>query len=394
MPNLKHASLETIYWSIKYDLSTFFRKLRNKPTTPTFDEEDDGDDEPIDDTSDEYEVTFNTQLDSLNTVLCDEKLTKDIRHLKINNVFNKWENFTVLSKHLATLDLSNLTSLTIWVSGRYLGDGEEAAKILAQLPQLSNLTELGLIRTGIGDKGAFALSQSPHLAKLTNLRLIENISDEGIKALTQLSNLRQVDFSNNTIHNKNHISNESVKALAQLSNLTELSLCSSQIDDNIAKDLAQLTNLQCFCLSGSKMGDESAKALAQLPDLTLIACYSGSMIGDEGAKALAQSPKLTHLMLEASQIGNEGVLALAAMPNLTRLFLMDDKIDMDGIKSLAALPNIPKSTHVTVKKKRGIMARIFKKTLLEWSAEDMYENKYVHEHYGNEELQSLADKNL
>lgn len=392
----KHISLESLYYSMREQFARAYYFLNKKsPKThlnPTNDELYNKSSE----TEKTYNVTLNAQLDSLTTLLDNEKLTKDVTHLRIevsmNHRRHKWENFSVLAKHLVTLDLSNLTSLTISCLGMYPGNGTEGAKILSQSNQLANLIELQLFSVGAGDEGMTALAQSPYLTKLTNLYLHEHLSNEGVKALTQFSNLTSLSLSDNILICDNKIGNDSIIALSQNLKLRELDLCGHFVDDNIAENLALLSNLTSFSLSGSKIGNKTAKVLARLPHLKYITCLSGSMIGNEGARALAQSPSLSHLMLEGSMVGNDGLIALASSSNLNRLFLGDTIIDMDGIKSLATLPRLPKSINVSVKKKRSLMARIFRWTPFDWSEEAQSYSKYAHMHSTRETLRDYAKK--
>ena len=196
--------------------------------------------------------------------------------------------------------------------------GDEGAKALSNL---INLTLLDISCNQIGDEGAKALA---NLINLTSLDVSSNsIGDEGAKALSNLTSLTSLQIKYNFF-----IGNEGSKALSNLINLTSLDVSGNQIGEEGAKALIKLIKLRSLHISGKNnisinnnfgknyIGNEGAKALSNLTNLRSLD-VSCNFIGEEGAKALANLTNLTSLDIKQNDIGDKGAKALATIINLT-----------------------------------------------------------------------------
>lgn len=145
-----------------------------------------------------------------------------------------------------------------------------------------------------------------------------NITDEGFRQLSSLTNLRYVDVSKNNLGAKTAVT---VKTLMKNNaGLATLNLYGTGLDVNAVRDIAAAlgsSSLQHLNLGDNQVGDDGCEAIAQQllkTDLiNLELAHNG--IGDRGAKAMAQAlmnnPKLRYLNLFTNKIKNEGAIAVA-----------------------------------------------------------------------------------
>jgi internalin A len=171
-----------------------------------------------------------------------------------------------------------------------------------------------------------------------------NLSNEDIKPLKRLVNLKALDLSGNP-----RITD--ISPLAELINLTSLDLNATRIND--ITPLSGLTNLQRLLMLSGRVSDVSAlagltklelldlgfnqikevDALANLKNLTFLSLFL-NQVNDIGS--LAGLVKLTDLNLSLNRIRD--VSALAGMANLNVLILNDNRVD--DISKLNGLTNL------------------------------------------------------
>ena len=162
----------------------------------------------------------------------------------------------------------------------------------------------------------------------------DNITDEGMRHVGQLANLRLLLLSGT------EITDDGLQYLHGLIKLDSLVL-NTNITNAGLSDIKSLGNLRGLVLVGAAITDngleEHAQALAHLNMLSLI----NAKVTDNGLEHLKKLPNLINLSLDRNtSITGRGLLHLANMPRLRRLFLADTKIDDSGLKSLGALKNL------------------------------------------------------
>ena len=172
---------------------------------------------------------------------------KDIGHSdwSVKKPIHEWKGVTVENDRVKALDLSR--------RGLLYGP------IPKELSQLSNLKTLDLSHNSLSELIPKELSQ---LSNLKTLNLRDNdLSGPIPKELSQLSNLKTLDLSGN------YLSGPIPKELSQLSNLKTLDLRRNRLSGLIPKELSQLSSLETLDLSGNSLSGLIPKELSQLSNL-------------------------------------------------------------------------------------------------------------------------------
>ncbi|KAF0980145.1 hypothetical protein FDP41_013359 [Naegleria fowleri] len=204
---------------------------------------------------------------------------------------------------------------------------KEAVKVIAENPNMKNLTCLKLGMNMIGDAGIQSLTSSENLQNLTELNLgLCKFTTEGAKLLSTsvyLRSLRSLSIS------ANNINQEGAQYLSQpgtsLQNLTELDLNFCKIgDDGLEKLMSGhcIQNVTDLSLRGNDISERGIEFLAH-PKKRPFQIYaklqfldlSQNSIGDTGVKKLVNfsNEQLSHLRdlnLFGTDIGDEGMQAV------------------------------------------------------------------------------------
>ena len=164
---------------------------------------------------------------------------------------------------------------------------------------LTNLKSLNLCRTGVDDNEVIRLVQS-----LTALRKLDlshcEVGDEGIEALSVLTNLEVLILVNTLISRVDSLS--SLKALHIL-----------DVSDN---------NITVSCL----------EKLTQVMDLRMDSVFFGDYTPN--LQALSNLVNLRSLSVSYNDLGNEGAACIAVMTQLTYLRILDDTLHETGRANL------------------------------------------------------------
>jgi hypothetical protein len=184
-----------------------------------------------------------------------------------------------------------------------------------------------------------------------------NIEDDGVRALAESPNLRNLEYLNLTCC---FILVDGARALAASKNfelVLHLNLSNNNIKDDGARALAASKNfklLQSLNLSANHIGVDGARALAESENFKRVQHLdlSNNNIKGDGARALAASKNfelVQHLDLTGNKIKAYGTRALAASKNFRRLQHLDlcsNNINADGARALAASPNLQQLQHL------------------------------------------------
>jgi hypothetical protein len=203
---------------------------------------------------------------------------------------------------------------------------------LASSPHSANLEILDLSdSSALGDPTAQAIATSPSLRRLRHLNLDmprnRRMRDAGIRALAESPNLSGVTTLGLAGCGVGAEGLEALAAASFLERLTSLSLAHNEQTPVSAWSrffrCNRFPRLRQLDLSGCAIDERGAKALAAASSLAgLRELLLRGSCGARGVVALAASPhlaNLTHLSLAGVEMGDEGALALARSPHLTRL---------------------------------------------------------------------------
>jgi hypothetical protein len=183
------------------------------------------------------------------------------------------------------------------------------------------------------------------MKNLSNLTQLENfnahrmsgITDSGVAYLKNMTNLKNLDFW------AAKLTDSSMQVLGKIHTLEYLNLPTSFTDEGI-KFITDLKNLKFFWIGRSTISpltDESLRYIGQLKNLEELN-IGGAGFSDEGMQSIAKLIKLKRLwLLKADMLTNKGLDELAKLESLTDLYLgSDTKITISGIKALNSLKTL------------------------------------------------------
>ncbi len=151
----------------------------------------------------------------------------DLARFAKSNSFTALTHLDLHGKDAYLIDEKNLTILIpscpnlTFLNLSYNKIDDDGIKILAT--SLSKLAELHLYWTWTDDGGAKDIATNLKSLKILNLGYTK-VGLEGVKALTKLSNLTQLDLSNNNRHANGYLSSKDVELKKLFSNIANLNL--------------------------------------------------------------------------------------------------------------------------------------------------------------------------
>ncbi len=176
------------------------------------------------------------------------------------------------------------------------------------------------------------------LAGLKKLRMLSlsynKMTDEGMKVLANLSDLRDLDL------NMNHdVGDAGIKELAGLKHLQRLDLSMTEVSDDGLKELSGLKEMRGMYLGSTKVTNAGLKHLAGMTDLQTLEVRS-TRVTDDGLKHLAGLKHLETLDLYATNVTDDGLKQLAGLAKLQTLHLSNTKVTGTGLRHLAGLKEL------------------------------------------------------
>jgi hypothetical protein len=203
-----------------------------------------------------------------------------------------------------------------------------------QIPRLTNLKTLSLSNC-LNDE---RLSQLTVLAKLEYLQTnLAQITDDGIKPLARLKNLRNLKF----FHPGKLFSGAGLVHLPELPNLERLTVAGSLAfnDDGMAA-VAKLTGLKEFRTWHAGPTDDGVKKLKELKNLKNL--YLGQRLTykkpacptDETIAVLAEMKSLESLQLDEARLTFKALQQLKQLPALKKLTLGGIDIPKEAVEHL------------------------------------------------------------
>ncbi len=228
---------------------------------------------------------------------------------------------------------------------------------LAKLCKSKSLRTIGLEGTAVSDAGLVHLKQLPDLENLQLgvYRDGARVTDEGLKTIGQLNNLRYLDLSGTKVTNAGLVHLRPLERLESLSlentEVTEVGLAAlhplksltrlrfyERVTDVGAEHLSKLASLKNIS-SNMEITDDGVAKLAQLRHLEELSLSEGG-ITDEATKHIANMESLIGLWFQDCPITDEGLGRLTALRNLERLMLHGTKVTGEGLRHLGSLPKL------------------------------------------------------
>lgn len=193
------------------------------------------------------------------------------------------------------------------------------------LPSLKQLRVLRVPGSFVTDKSAALIAQLPHLEYLSLAGT--QITDEGLKALTALP-LRQIDL-------EFPITDRGLEVLAKIPSLEQLDMHLAQIT---GQGLAHLTALPIHTLFlGPYQYDKDIPVLAKFKKLKRLD-LSYARLTDASLATLAQMSQLEELALTHTGVTDKALDVLSRLPNLRYLEISETKVTPESFKTLTGFP--------------------------------------------------------
>jgi Leucine-rich repeat (LRR) protein len=190
---------------------------------------------------------------------------------------------------------------------------------MIELGRFPELQRLDLSHTRITDEGLLRLKSAAKIVDL-NLFYVEQITDQGMTAIKNWTNLKRLNVRGT------RISDGTLEILSRMPQLEALDIANTQISDDGYDYLITLVNLKELSLGRSRLSDNAIKALRLLPTLTYLDLggpgkRSKRAMSDETVSAIAELQDLVTLKLGHSNISNHGVEILSRLGNVKKLSL-------------------------------------------------------------------------
>lgn len=172
---------------------------------------------------------------------------------------------------------------------------------LRQLSDLKNVEELYIGNTLVNDESLEVIAQN--FPKLKKLRVAASqVSDEGAKHIAKLSNLEELDVSENSL-----LFDTGLEHLAGMKQLKKLNCYRLQI---LGEPLAGLTNLEWLNVDNTNVDDFSLEYFKDMNKLTFLHLGSNAGITDEGLPQLSHLTNLKDLKVTRTGVTAGGVAEL------------------------------------------------------------------------------------
>lgn len=209
---------------------------------------------------------------------------------------------------------------------RELTDGD-----LAGLAPLTELATLDLLGTPIGDRGLAAVGK---LERLKKLSLPAGVTDDGMKHLTHLAGLVELDAAGSGL------ADAGLRELAAVKGLTRLNLNGTRVTDDGLKALTRLGELRALTLSGTAATDGGLEHVGKLISLEELA-LADLKVTDDGLKHLTGLTRLRSLSLRGTRVTDDGLKELKELKQLQQVDLTHARVTPDGVTGLKkAMPGV------------------------------------------------------
>jgi len=216
--------------------------------------------------------------------------------------------------------------------------------------------DLDLSASSVTNTGMYYVGKQPRLRSL-NLSAVTAISNEGLRELRGLTNLRSLNLSGTNISDDgvhylqdmkqldflklsylHGLFGPGLRYLVALPKLQKLFLYNSAISGDCLSPLKTLP-LEELELYGTHVGDDTISGLQGFSHLKHLDAGS-DRITDSSADVISTLSTLERLDLRAKNITDRSTSALSELSNLRRLDIGSTKITVKGLETLTKLQNI------------------------------------------------------
>jgi hypothetical protein len=202
-------------------------------------------------------------------------------------------------------------------------------ELLKQLNLLEELRGINLSYTTIKDPGLELLKSLKGIEELW----VESagIEGAGLKVLKEMPSLLNINL------NHNRIRDEDFQNVRYLEKLTSLSASRTEITDDSLRYLAKLSELRVLELSNNKKID--GNGFRQLGGLVNLAelHVNNTKIDDAALAHLVELPLIRLSLKDNARVTDGGILHLKKMKKLRTLWLQNTNISEQGLKELTAV---------------------------------------------------------
>lgn len=160
------------------------------------------------------------------------------------------------------------------------------------------------------------------------LRDIDDITDDDLKRLEGLSQIRNLDLWGT------RIGDAGVAHLAGLKSLGTLNLRMTRITDAGLKSLAALTNLDGLDIVYDAFDDAGLENIAMLKKLKHLQAFTTGKVGDKGLLHLRGLTGLEHVSINAADATDAGLAFVDNLDKLEVLDLLDTPVGDAGLKHI------------------------------------------------------------
>jgi hypothetical protein len=245
--------------------------------------------------------------------------------------------------------------------------GKAEFELISSLTTLKKLTMYGSCK-GLTDETL------PLLAKLTELEELNTdgiqVTDDGLKALATLPNLRGLSFFHPSWGSKEFVG-KGVAHFATLPKLERLTIAGSPFNDEgmaAVGKLIQLTSFSTWHTFQTEAGNQHLLQLTKLKALRLgqrLRKYDGKpnppSLSDATLDVLAQMKSLETLGLDEARLSHAALLKLKALPNLKKLTLERIDISNEDLERLKKdLPNVAFDVKPLTDEQRAALDKMLK----------------------------------
>ncbi len=219
--------------------------------------------------------------------------------------------------------LRNIKSLKTLV----LGDTKITDSGLKVLGNLPNLEYLWLTGTGVTDAG---LKDLTGLRKLKVLRLPVRITNEGLKSISRMQAVEELDISDSESCNFECLRTIGTMPQVRILNLRGLKITDGSLEFIKNQKLIELN------LSSTEIRGPGFIHLKELTNLRTLYLH-GAAINDDGLFFIGKLSGLEYLNLGKTGISDAGLSKLGGLTALKELILMETSVTAKGIKKIMHL---------------------------------------------------------
>lgn len=202
------------------------------------------------------------------------------------------ECFPIWVQHLEAIKEIEFLDL----SGQKIADDD-----IASLDRFSNLRWLNLSSTAITNKGLATVSRLKGIRCLC-LNSCRWITDEGLKELTRMDDLEELEIARNTA-----LSNKGLEFFKGIPHLTKLDLSETSIRDAALHAIEGMPFLKHLDISYTAITDSALASLYTFPRLEKLSLMGCRKISDLGLAHLQATGSLRYLDLSETTITDEGI---------------------------------------------------------------------------------------